>query len=78
MVLKGDGNYGDGQQCTTTANADATIVHNNKVFTPTGAVRECGMTLAAWQAAGNDPGTVAAPWPADDGLLTVAKAALGL
>jgi hypothetical protein len=80
VVITRDGNYGDGAQCTTTASADATVVHDNVVFTPTGAVTECGMSLAAWQAASpaNDPGTVARAWPADAELLGLIRAALDL
>lgn len=54
-VLTSDGAYalpictGDGK----------TVMGNNTLFTPTGNVTECGASLAAWQAAGNDPGTVA-------------------
>ena len=73
-----DGDYGGGQACTTTADVDATIVHDNKIFTPTGRVTECGKSLADWQAAGNDQGTVAAPFPADADLLAAAKVMLGL
>lgn len=54
-VLTSDGAYalpicsGDGK----------TVMGNNTVYTPTGNVTECGVPLAAWQAAGNDAGTVA-------------------
>jgi hypothetical protein len=78
LVQDHDGDYGGGQACKTSASEDATIVHDNKVFTPTGAVTECGMSLAQWQAAGNDPGTTAAPFPSDAELIAYARAALGM
>jgi hypothetical protein len=30
------------------------------------------------QAAGNDPGTTASPWPSDDTVLAIARGLLGL
>ena len=51
---------------------------NNSVYTPTGAVTECGMSLAAWQALGNDVGTTASTFPSDDTLLALARNVLGL
>lgn len=78
VIQDGDGSYGSGQACTTTANEDATIVHNNSIYTPTGAVTECGVSLAAFQAQGGDPGTTAAVTPADDVILALARAALGM
>jgi hypothetical protein len=44
----------------------ATVLANNTVFTPRGNVTECGVPLAQWQADGNDPGTVALPYPASN------------
>ena len=70
-----DGNYGSGQACTAPGK---TLVWNNTVYSPTGAITECGKTLAQWQAAGNDAGTVAAPYPADDVILAIARNLLGL
>jgi len=70
-----DGNYGNGQTCS---GAGMTLVGGNTVWTPTGAVKECGTTLAQWQAAGNDPGTTAAAWPADAVVLNAVNAMLGL
>lgn len=78
VVITHDGDYGGGQACTTTSSVDATVLHDNTVYTPTGAVTECGKTLAAWQATGGDPGTVAKAWPADADLLALARAALGM
>ena len=41
-------------------------------------VTECGMTLAEWQAKGNDKGTTAAPLPSDDYLIALSKQLLGM
>lgn len=70
-----DGNYGGGQNCDLAA---GTIVGGNTVWTPTGAVTECGKTLAAFQATGGDPGTTAGPYPADSVVLSLAKTLMGL
>jgi len=78
VVLSGDGDYGGGAACTTTASVDATVVHDNTIYTPTGRVTECGKPLADWQATGGDPGTVAKTWPADADLIALARAALGM
>jgi hypothetical protein len=78
VVMDHDGDYGGGQQCTTSAGADATIVHDNSIYTPTGRVTECGQSLAAWQATGGDPGTVALVTPDDATLLALARTALGM
>ena len=55
-----------------------TIVFNNTVYSPTGAVTECGKTLAQWQAEGHDAGTVAAPYPPDATILALARNILGI
>lgn len=55
-----------------------TVVHDNTIYSPTGAVTECGMPLAKWQAQGNDPGSTAAPFPPTDTLVAVARGLLGL
>ena len=78
VVQRGDGNYGGGQACKTTSSVDATVVHDNTIYTPTGKVTECGMSLTAWQSQGNDPGTIALPTPDDATLLALAKSMLGL
>ena len=70
-----DGNYGSGQAC---AAPGMTIVFNNTIYSPTGAVTECGKSLAQWQAAGNDPGTVAAAYPPDATILALARSILGI
>ena len=78
VIQRGDGSYGGGQACKTDSSVDATVVHDNTIYTPTADVTECGMSLAAWQAQGGDPGTVARVWPADADLLALARAMLGL
>ncbi len=75
LYLAKDGNYGGGQNCTVPG---GTIVHDNTVWSPTGAVTECGKSLAAYQAAGGDPGTVASPYPDDSVVLGVARQLMGL
>lgn len=57
---------------------NATHVFNNTVWTPTGAVTECGMTLAAYQAKGGDVGTTAGAYPDDSVVLNIAKQLMGL
>lgn len=75
MYATNGGNYGSGQTCT---GAGATIVGNNTIWSPTGVTTECGMSLAAWQAKGNDAGTVAAAWPADSVVIALARSILGM
>ena len=53
VVQDNDGNYANG----ACSGDGKTVVGNNTIYTPTGRVTECGTTLAAWQAQGNDPGT---------------------
>jgi hypothetical protein len=78
-IVQNANSYGGGQACTTTSSVDATVVHDNTIYTPTGAgFQECGMALAAWQATGGDPGTVVLPTPADADLLALARSALGM
>jgi hypothetical protein len=75
LYLAADGDYGSGQACS---GAGMTIVSNNTIWSPTGAITECGTTLAKWQAAGNDPGTTGSPYPSDTVVLNVARTLLGL
>ena len=75
LYLAKDGNYGSGQNCALTG---GTIVGNNTIWSPTGAITECGKSLADFQATGGDPGTTASPYPDDSVVLGVAKALLGL
>ncbi len=72
-----DGGYGGGQACKGAADA-VTIVGGNTVWSPTGAITECGMSLPQWQAAGNDVGTTGSPFPADVTVLALARSLLGL
>jgi hypothetical protein len=75
LYIAADGDYGNGQTCS---GPGMTIVSNNTVYSPTGAINECGTSLAAWQAAGNDPGTRGLPYPEDETILGVARNLLGL
>ncbi len=75
LYMGKDGSYGGGQTCSGPA---ATVVYNNTVWTPTGKVTECGMTLAAWQAQGGDPGTTAGVWPDDSVVLAIARNLIGI
>ena len=74
LYLAKDGNYGGGQNC----NPGGTAVYGNTIWSPTGAITECGKTLAEYQAAGGDPGTTAAAYPDDSVVLGVAKALLSI
>ena len=78
VVQEHDGDYGSGQACSTSDSEDATVVHDNTIYTPTGKVTECGMSLAAWQAKWNDPGTKGAATPDDAVIIDLARAALGM
>ena len=58
---------------------------NNRVYTPDGkAAKVCGMSMAAWQAAGNDVNTTVEVWPPtaaagkEDAVVGWGRAALGL
>ncbi len=55
-----------------------TIMANNTLYSPSGAISECGTTLANWQAQGNDQGTVAIAYPATlaDDMIGFARAVL--
>ena len=72
VVMTRDGDYGN-PKCT---DPGKTIVHDNRIYTPSGKVTECDMSLTDWQAKGNDPGTVAGTWPDDDSLLQLARQVL--
>lgn len=74
LIQTADGDYGKGA-CTGDAK---TVVHDNRVFTPTGKVTECGKTLAQWQAAGNDPGTTAGVIPDSATILGWVKEKIGM
>jgi hypothetical protein len=48
VIMQQDGAYTNGA-CSGDA---MPLVYNNSVFSPTGAITECGMPLAEWQAKG--------------------------
>jgi len=75
LYLSADGDYGSGQTCSGGAK---TVVHDNTIWSPTGSITECGQSLADWQAAGNDPGTAATPYPDDQAVLSIVKETLKL
>ena len=75
VVMTTDGDYGSGQTCSGDGK---TGVHDNHIYTPTGKVTECKMSLADWQAKGNDPGTTASTWPSDDDLVKETRQLLGI
>lgn len=62
VILQKDGDYGHG----TCSGPGKTVVHDNRIYSPTGKVTECGKSLADWQKEGNDPGTTAAAYPSTD------------
>jgi hypothetical protein len=64
VVQTKDGDYGN----PTCSGEGKTIVHDNQIYTPSGKVTECSMSLDEWQAKGNDHGTTANKWPEDDDL----------
>ena len=76
LYLAKDGAYGSGQKCGNVPGA--TTVYGNTIWSPTGAITECGQTLAAYQATGGDPGTTASAYPADSVVLGIAKTLMGL
>lgn len=75
LYKAGEGNYGNGQVCT---GPSANYVYGNTIWSPAGNITECGMSLAAWQKQGGDPGTVAAPYPSDDVILNLARQILNV
>ena len=72
VVMTRDGDYGN-PKCS---GPGKTVVHDNHIFTPTGKVTECGMSLSDWQKQGNDPGSTAAAFPEDNMLLQQIKTLL--
>ena len=74
LYLAKDGNYGSG----ACAAPGKTVVGGNTIWSPTGAITECGQTLAQWQAQGNDAGTTASAYPADSVVLAQVKKTLGM
>jgi len=74
VVLSSDGTYGHG----TCSGTGKTVVHDNQVFSPNAKVDECGVSLAEWQARGNDPRTTAAHTPADEVIVGWVQQMLGI
>ena len=75
LYLAKDGAYGGGQTCN---DPNGTVVYGNTIWSPTGAITECGKTLAEYQATGGDPGTTASAYPDDSVVLAAAKALLSI
>lgn len=73
LYISQDGDYGHGQACSGGAK---TLVRNNTIWSPTGAITECGKSLADWQAEGNDVGTTALAYPEDAAILSVVRTTL--
>ncbi len=75
IVMLNDGDYAK----PICSGEGASLVGGNTIFSPTGAINECGMSVQAWQAAGHDAGTVVVGrLPTDQELLAAGKRALGL
>lgn len=74
VVMNKDGNYGNGK-CSGDG---MTVVHDNRIYTPTGNVTECGMSLSDWQAKENDPGTTAGKIPDDVTLVKMIQQLLDI
>merc|ERR1712232_717855 len=71
IVMTGT-NFGS-PTCTGTG---ATQIFDNKYYTNTGAMTECGKDLSAWQAAGHDHGSSVARTPAADEIIAWGRAKL--
>ena len=74
VVMTGTGDYGN----PTCDGQGKTVLHDNRIYNKDGKVTECKMSLADWQAKGNDPGTTGAVWPDDDVLVQMTKQLLDL
>jgi hypothetical protein len=72
VILNADGDYTK----PVCSGVGTTVIYNNTVYSPTGAITECGTTLAQWQAQGNDLGTVATTYPSVDEIIASARAKL--
>ncbi len=66
-----------GFRCPDQGTFGKTVVHDNEYFTADGNITECGMSLQAWQAKGNDKGSTVAKYPKDAEIIGWAKAKLG-
>ena len=73
-MMTEDGNYGN----PTCSGDGKTVLHDNKIYSPTGKVTECKMSLVDWQAKGNDPGTTASTLPEDNDLIAMMKTKLNI
>ena len=69
-ILNNDGEYA----LPICKSPGKSIMANNTLYSPTGALSECGVPLAQWQAGGNDPGTTASAYGADLPAFTIAWA----
>ena len=74
VVMTGTGDYGN----PTCSGPGKTVLHDNRIYNPTGKVTECHKSLADWQAAGNDPGTTAGTFPDDDVLVEMTRNLLNI
>ena len=56
-----------------------TIMHDNKYYTPSGTITECGKPLADWQKLSdqNDKGSTVEKWPSTEYMIGLAKQKLG-
>ena len=50
----------------------------NTYYTPDGTLKECGVTLQAWEQQGNDVGSKVYQWPTDEAITTMAAQKLGI
>ena len=64
-------------ECHGTNVSSKTELYDNRYFTPTGEVNECGEPLAQWQKEGNDKGSTVAKLPEDKEIIQWAKTLLG-
>ena len=56
-------------ECQGSNVSSKTELYGNHYFTPTGAVSECGESLAKWQKEGNDKGSTVAKLPKDEEII---------
>jgi len=55
-----------------------TKMGGNTYYTPDGTLKECGVTLQAWEQQGNDVGSKVYQWPTDEAITTMAAQKLGI
>jgi hypothetical protein len=63
---------------TVECSSNATVMHDNQYFTPTGGITECGGTLAKHQKSGGDANSTVAKMPTDAAIIGWAKEKLGM